>query len=229
MNEFSHPGRREAAVAVAVAVIVLLVAWLVGREDPEAPSGDPTALSSQPGDDLVDLDVAGTAEPCTTGEVLYSQSQKTERGVVPVSIVRTPDGDLRLCDSFGEDSPSVAPVEYADSTHAVRLLSNGRQSYDCDGDRLDGLTISHWLSVSSVVDRAELRFVIDDAAGPWFSSKAKNDFLHLHGWLGKQNPGAVVAVQIRVLDAAGDVVPQTVLPTSPQTVSGCAGGGIQLG
>ena len=247
-NDFGlrHPGRREAAVAVAVACLVVLVSWLGSRgggDKAPAPSDTPTALSSSPQNGVVNLDVSPDVTPdeveaCLTPEfashsdeveVLYAERQRTETGDQPVLVLRNGADELRLCDSFGGSAPSVAPVQYADAAHPVRFLSNGRQSWDCDGTRLTGFTISHWLSVNDVVDRVDLRFVSDGVTGPWYVSQAQNGFVHAHGWLREQTPEAKVAIEVRILDSAGSVVPQSTMPTEPQPVEACAGRGAELG
>jgi len=231
-----HPGRREAVVAVAVAWLVLFFAWLSSRDDDNGSSTGLGALASSPGDSIVKIDVSrdvtdAQIEACSPGEteVLYSAVQKTESGDQSVLVLRTESGDLRLCDSFGSDAPSVAPLTYADAAHPVTFLSNGRQAWDCDGTRLAGFAISHWLSVNDAVDRVELRFVIDGATGPWFSSDAQHGIVHVHAWLSQQNAGANVAVQARVLDARGHLVPQSTLPTEPQPIMGCNDSTVQVG
>jgi hypothetical protein len=232
-----HPGRREAAVAVLVALLLILVSWLVSSSSGDGRSSDSLgALAGSSSDSVVDLDVSADVSgaqvaACSpdAAKVLYAEVQKTAAGDQPVLVVREKSGDLRLCDSFGGDAPSVAPVRYADGGHPVTLLSNGRQAWDCDGTRLAGFAISHWLSVDSAVRRVELRFLIDGATGPWFSARAQGGLVHVHGWLSQQNDGAAVQVQLRVIGAAGHPVPQSAVPTKPQHVRGCAKGGIQLG
>jgi hypothetical protein len=245
MNEVGHPGRREAVVALAVACVLVLVSWLSARggDKPATPVGDLTSQTSSPNDSVVNIDLYPTVteaqvQACLTStfattvadaQVLYAEVQKTEGAPVPVLVLRNKAGELRLCDSFGGDAPSVAPVEYADAAHAVRLLSNGRQAWDCDGTRLAGFTISHWLSVSDSVDRVELRFLVDGTSSPWFSTQAQRGFVHLRGWLGEQIAGATITVQTKVLDKAGNPVPQDALPTTPQPLTGCEHGPVQIG
>ena len=224
-------------MAIVVACLVLFFAWLSGRDDDNNGSGTGLgALASSPADSVVKIDVShdvtdAQIKACSPGDtqVLYAAVQKTESGDKPVLVLRTESGDLRLCDSFGSDAPSVAPLTYADAAHPVTFLSNGRQAWDCDGSRLAGFAISHWLSVDDPVDRVELRFVIDGATGPWFSSSAQHGFVHVHAWLSQQNAGARVAVQVRVLDAHGNAVPQSALPTEPQPIVGCNDNPIQVG
>ncbi len=231
-----HPGRREAAVAIAVASVLILASWLAGHlgDDPK-PSGDLTSLASSPDDSVVDLDLPGEvtaaeAAACLSdATTLYSSVQKTATGSTPALVMRGADDELRLCDSFGPDSPSVAPVELADAEHPVRLLSNGRQSWECDGTRLSSFRVSHWLSVADPVARVDLRFLIDGASGRWFSAKAIDGFVHPQAWLSEQNSGASVQLQVRVLDASGAAVAQDALPTTPQPISSCDGGDVQIG
>lgn len=222
---------------------MVVVSWVASHagDDPK-PSGT-GSLASSPEESRVELDVSPVVTPaeveqCLTRrfatdvadvEVLYSAVQKSEKGDVPVLVLRNQLGELRLCDSFGGDAPSVVPVQLADDATPVQYLSNGRQSWDCDGTRLSAFAISHWLSVGNVVDRVDLRFIIDGATRPWFSAAADQGFAHVHGWLSEQNDGATVAVQVRVLSSDGEVVPQETIPTEPQSITGCNGGDIDLG
>jgi hypothetical protein len=241
--DLRHPGRREAAVAIAVAVLLVAVSWLAARGPDDPAKGDLTSLASQSDDSIIRLDQSGDVTPsqvrqcidatfassADSVDTLYAVQQLSQAGKTPVLVLRNDAGELRLCDSFGGDAPSVAPVQLAGARRAVRLLSNGRQAFDCDGTRLSGLAVSHWLSVNDSVDRAEIRFLIDGVNSPWFSAKAKGGFVHVHGWIDEQSAGAQVSVQTRVLDAAGAAVPQKALPTEPQPVTSCTGGDVQLG
>jgi hypothetical protein len=247
MNDLGHPGRREAVVALAVACVLVLVSWLVSRGSGSADEhkgGEPASLASQDNDSVVDIDLSPdvtTAEldACLTNtfgkdaagvSVLYAEVQKTESGQASVLVLRNKAGELRLCDSFGADSPAVLPVKYADAGHAVRLLTNGRQAWECDGTRLAGFTVSDWLSVGTVVDTVAVRFLVNGASSPWYTTKAQHGFVHVHGWLAGQNVGAKVTMQTRIDDKAGHAVHQDALPTHPTPITGCAGGGdIQIG
>lgn len=230
-----HPGRREAGVAIAVALLLVLVSWLASRVGDDSSGGGLTSVASSPDDPVVAIDQPGqvtTAQAIAclqNGTTLYSSVQQTATGATAVVIRRGEDGELRLCDSSGQDSPSVAAVELADAADPVRLLSNGRQSWECEGDRLTSFQISHWLSVAAPVDRVQLRFLVDRVAGPWFSARAIDGFVHAHAWLGEQGSGAVVQVQTRVLDAGGATVAQDALPAGPQPVTGCQGGDVEIG
>ncbi|HET7735923.1 MAG TPA: hypothetical protein VFK52_08125 [Nocardioidaceae bacterium] len=241
-NELRHLGRREAIVAVAVACLVLLVSWVAGRSVTEAET--PAAgLSSSPTPDAVTpLDVddqvtddqirscltRGFAPSLADVDVLYSTIQKTETGTAPVMILRNADGDLRLCDANGGDYPSQLPITYADSDTPIRHLTNGRMGWNCEGQAIEEFTVTRWFSVAPAVDRVELRFVVDGAAGRWFSAKAEDGFVHVHGWLNQQQAEAAVHLQVRVLDAQGDDVPQTELATTPQPVMACDGSDVEI-
>jgi hypothetical protein len=235
-------GRREAAVAVATALVLLLVGWLAGRGPGPSRSDDRGSLSAGAaavGD--IDLDVSDEVtkeqiRSCLTGSfaagdvtVLYARVQQTSTGTVPVLVLRNTRGTLRLCDSFGADAPAQAPVTYADERHPVRFLTNGRQAWDCTGSRLSSYVASQWLSVSPDVARVDTRFVVDGEPGPWFSTSAQNGLVHLLAWLGEPQDGAAVSAEFRVLDGTGDVVPQRTLPTNPEPVPVCTGGDVQIG
>ncbi|HSV39442.1 MAG TPA: hypothetical protein VLI04_11850 [Nocardioidaceae bacterium] len=238
-----HPGRREAAVATAVAVLLVMVSWLAGQFG-DGNQGPSAGLAASSGADVNELDVPGGevteddiracltrpfARSLTEVSVLYSSMQLVEGGEVPVLILRNTSDELRLCDVNGGDHPSVAPIEYADEGTPVRYLSNGRMTWDCDGTKLSGFNVTQWYSVAPVVARAELRFIIDGTTGPWFSARAQGGFVHVHGWLGEQNDGAKVQLESRVLDENGAVVAQSEVPTDPQPVMDCDGRSIQIG
>ena len=236
-----HPGPREAAAAIAVAGLVVLVSWLTsefggGNESPRAD------LAASPSADVRSIDVSGEVTEADIAAclsrpfalsvddvtVLYSTVQQVEDGTSPVMVLRNESGELRLCDSFGGDAPSVAPIEYADAKHPVQYLSNGRMAWRCDGTKLTAFRVTHWYSVDDVVDRAELRFIIDGVEGPWFSAQPENGFVHVHGWLSEQQDGAKVQVQSRLLDAQGGTVAQSKVPTTPQPVNDCDGHDIEI-
>ena len=241
-NELRHLGRREAIVAVAVACLVLLVSWVASRSvaQRDTPAAD---LAASPTPDTVTaLDVDGEVTDdqirgCLTRgfapsladvEVLYSTIQKTETGTSPVMVLRNSEGDLRLCDANGGDYPSQLPIEYADAAHPIRHLTNGRMGWDCNGSQLNAFNVTRWFSVAPGVDRVELRFVVDAAAGPWFSAKAEDGFVHVHGWLNQQQADAAVHLQVRVLDAEGGNVPQAEIATAPQPVMSCDGNDVEI-
>jgi len=229
-----HPGRREAAGALVVAAVLILVSWLAG---PDGASRDVSTLVSA-SREVVDLDVPGSVttqqiEQCLTPAfaggtddvtVLYGRVQHSEAGDVAALVLRNDTGDLRLCDSFGPDSPARAPLVRASGREPVRYLTNGRKAWECDGARLDGFVASQWLSVARSVARAELRFVLDGQQGPRFRAQAHDGFVHLHGWLGEQPAGVRVSLQQRTFDSAGRVVTQR-----SEQVSACTGGDMQVG
>jgi len=237
-----HPGRREAAVAAAVAALLVMVSWLAGQLGDGNQTPD-AGLAASVGADVNELDVAATVtdddiRACLTRpfarsldevSVLYSTVQLVEGGQTPVLILENTTGELRLCDVNGGDAPSMAPVELANAGTPVRYLSNGRMTWDCDGTKLSGFQVTNWYSVAPVVDRAELRFIIDGTTGPWFSARAQGGFVRVHGWLGEQTDGAKVKLESRLLDANGDAVAQTEVPTDPQPIMACDGRSIQIG
>jgi hypothetical protein len=234
---FRNPGRMEAAAAVIAAGLVVLVSWLAGQGFATDSPRDFSTLVSASGETIA-LDVSGTVtadqvERCLMPTfarrvddvtVLYGQVQRSEAGDVAALILRNDEGDLRLCDSFGGTSPSSTPVVLASAREPVRYLTNTRQSWNCDGSRLAGFTVSQWLSVTGRVGGADLRFVVDGEPGPWLRTDAHGGFVHLHGWLGDQGAGARIRLQMRVLDGLGGVVMRQAVP-----VSACTGGDVQLG
>jgi hypothetical protein len=241
-SELRHLGRREAIVAVTVACLVLLVSWIASQSVTQTET--PTAgLSSSPTPEVVTaLDVDGEVtddqiRSCLTRgfapsladvEVLYSTIQKSETGTSPVLILRNADGDLRLCDANGGDYPSQLPITYADATTPIRHLTNGRMGWNCEGTTIESFTVTRWFSVAPVVDRVELRFVVDGDAGAWFSAKAEDGFVHVHGWLNQQQAEAAVHLQVRVLDAEDNNVPQAEIATAPQPVMACDGSDVEI-
>ena len=232
-----HPGRREAAVAMAAAAVLLLVAWVADQGEAAGRARAATTLVSA-GDGTVDLDLPGTVTraqiaPCLTPAfargaddvtVLYGRFQRTEGDDAVALVLRNDADDLRVCDSFGPDSPAIAPTVLASPREPVRFLTNGRRAWDCDGARLDRFIAAEWLSVSRTVAAAELRFVVDGHPGPWFHAESHGGLIHLYGWLGAQPAGARVEQQVRILRDRAEVVRRSAAPVSP-----CTGGDAQLG
>ncbi|QNN54068.1 hypothetical protein [Nocardioides mesophilus] len=173
--------------------------------------------------------LAGFATDPTAVQVRYGMQQRSATGSTPVLVLENADGDLLLCDAFGSDRPAQLPVPAASEDRPVAFLSSGRSAWDCDGDAVTGYTSSTWLAVSGAVARVEQRYVVDGAAGPWFTTAPHDGIAHLQTWLGPQPAGTALEVESRVLDAAGDPVPQSTLPAGPAPLTGCAGGDAQIG
>jgi len=236
-------GRKEAAVAVAVACLLLLVSWLASNFTGAKEGTELTASGASPDDAVLDIDIspvvsAADVQSCLVDsfatspvdvKVRYSEIQKSERGDYPVLVLENRAGDLRLCDSFGGDRPSVAPLAYADAGKPVTFLSNGRQAWDCNGNTLAGFAVSQWLSVAPAVSRVQMRFVVNHSPGPWFSTEAQKGFAHLHAWLSDEGPGVDLQWQVRVLDSKGALVEQQAFSTEPQALTGCDAGTLDLG
>ena len=231
--------------AIVTVAVVLGVAVLTNRDagSPSAGSGprpEPTVLGEQ----TLDIDLGAVTDPtviagCLTPafatdvaevEVLYAVSQRTSDGNAPSLLLRNADGDLRLCDAAGPDSPGRLPVPAASDTEPVAFVGNGRAAWDCTGRTFDGYTSTLWLAVGPQVDRVQQRFVVDGAEGPWFTTRARAGYAHLQTWLeGPLKKGTRIDVQSRVLDAAGEPVRQSALPTAARPLAGCAGGDAQIG
>jgi hypothetical protein len=245
-----NPGRREAAVAVAVACVLLLVSWAISRlgggiDDSQSPASPPTT-SARPdvgtAQSTINIDdgsvtkaqvraCAGShfAAKHAKVDVLYGVLQQTAIGDSPVIVLRNPAGDIRLCDSFGADRPSTLPIPQATAAAPVAFLSNGRSAWDCDGERIAGFSRTYWLSVAPVVDRVQTRFIVDGVSSPWFSSKAHGGIVHLQAWLGQQDSGVIVQSETKVIDADGQVVAQNAIPSGVRTVDGCHGHDVTVG
>lgn len=248
--------RQHVVIAVAVLAVAALVLGvsairLFGSDSAHRPhaaqlADGPTSGTTDgtgTGSDVeLDVGVAGQAAvaDCVGSDfaadpadvtMMYGVQQRTHAGQTAVLVLRNAAGDLRLCDQYGADSPSQAPVETATADHPVTFLSNGRRDWNCTPDthELRRFTITEWLSVAPQVDTVQLRFVVDGVAGPWFITHAHDGLVHLAGWLdGPQDRGSRVVMEHRVLDAAGDPVAQQALPGS-QKLSGCAAGSAQIG
>lgn len=232
-------GRRKGAVIVAaltVAAVVVGIAAirLPGTSSVSSASSPSVTASADPDASYIDLD-HGPADPaaveaCAAGgftgdpadvEVLYDMVQKSPQSTTPVLILRSPDGDLRLCDLAGGGVPAVLPVPSADPAEPVHFLSNGSAAWDCDGPVLGSYRATTWLAVDEQVDLVQQRFVVDGSPGPWFSTRAVGGYAHLQTWLGPQPEGVEIVAEHRVLDDAGDPVKQSILPER-QPLPGCA-------
>lgn len=237
--------RRVGAVAasvVAVAAVVTGAAALArdGSEPDASPRTSPPAAQEEP---RVDLDLGPVADAdvtaCLSGgfapdagsvDVLYGVQQRSADGSAPVLLLRNASGELRLCDVAGPDSPAQLPLPEATSDEPVAFLTNGRKAWSCDGATVDGYTSSTWLTVGPAVATVQERFWVDGVPGPWFSSEAQDGYAHLQTWLDGPLPqGTELGVQHRVLDADGEPVAQSALPTGTQLLPGCTDGDVQIG
>ncbi len=246
--EVSARRRRTSAIAVAsLAVAAIAVGAAVasrGGDTPQATPSDSAALSAGAEEPTLDLDLGSVsgeaavrgclapdfAEDPSTVDVLYGMRQRAAVDESPVLLLRNDAGELQMCDMTGPDRPAQVPVPRATAGEPVVFLSNGRADWQCTDTRLDGFTSTTWLSVAPVVDRVQQRFVVDGGPGPWFTTRAAGGFAHLQTWL--DGPVAVTAsieVETRVLDAAGDPVPQSAIPENAELLPSCAGDDVQIG
>ena len=238
-----HVGAVMAAI-VAVAV-VLGVAALVNRgADAPTTAGTPGQQPTVLGEQTLDIDLGDVTDPTAIADclprelaedvsdvdVLYGVQQRTSDGSAPTLLLRNAAGRVRLCDAAGPDNAAQMPAPTANDSEPVVTLGNGQASWDCTGRTLERYTATSWLAVGPQVDRVQQRFVVDGVEGPWFTTRAQGGYAHLQTWLdGPLKKRARIAVQNRVLDAAGQVVEQSTLPTVPQPLAGCAGGDAQIG
>jgi len=233
------------AVLAAVAVGAIVIGGAAAQnvfadQDSDAGARDTSGPTQEAGAAAaldLDLDIgpvedpAAAAEEClgekaSSPQVLYSVLQKTESGDVPVLILEDADGDLAFCDVAGIDHPAVVPVPTATEADPVTFLTNGRLSWDCDGKTLQRHTSTTWLSVTDEVAEVQQRFWVDGEAGPWFTTAPQDGYAHLQTWLTGPLPDkADLQMEQRVLDAAGEPVTQSTLPTGKQPLAGCSGGG----
>lgn len=220
------------AVAAAVLVTVGVTAGLgrrTGGHDTAAPaSSTATGPSADPADVAACLVPDFATDPAEV-TVVYSQLQQAPRGTTPVMVLRNAAGEIRLCDLFGGDNPAVAPPGRATTAEPVAFYASGRRDWDCAGRALHRFTLSEWLSVADPVRTVRLRFVVDGAARPWFSTSAVDGLAHLQAWLdGPVDPHTHVLLQQQALDAGGTRIAQSALPAS-QRLPGCQGGSAQIG
>lgn len=186
------------------------------------PSGDPAAVAACLGD--------GFAETPDQVTVLYGVLQQTRTGSAPSLLLQNEAGDYRMCDMFGATAPSGQPVKLANEKKPVTYLTNNLQSWNCDGAVLDDFEMSQWLSVSSKVDRVQLRFSVQGKAQPWFTTKASNGVVHMQAWLdGPVGRTHKISMQQRVLDSSGKVVKQSAIPTGQQSLANCRTGSVVIG
>lgn len=228
-------------IVVLVAAVVLGVGSLRATTGSDPGAERPGAVVQTSTEPVTDLDLGPTtpddvtaclASGFATGpaevEVLYGVRQRRLGGSSPVLVLRNAAGSIRLCDQFGGDSPSQAPVPTASAEDPVVFLSNGRAQWSCaDSTRvLDRLQKSTWLGVSPAVATVQQRYWVDGVPGRWFQTHARHGFVHLQSWLEGPQPATVkLAEQYRVLDKQGDAVRQSALPTRRSHLPGCSAGG----
>lgn len=232
-------------VAALVVTASLLQTLAQNRDDgaTSSPQAQQASSSSTPDPapgptfavDVGQLDSPTTAPGCLTPgfasdparvDVLYGVLQRRPGGSSPVYVVRNENGAVRLCDQFGADRSSQDPLPTVSDERPIAFLSNGRSSWQCDGERLRRLHTTSWLLVSPEISTLQQRFYVDGRPGPWFTTRAQSGLAHLQAWLNGPEPaGTKYAVQYRALDASGHEVSQSVLPTQRQAMPGCAGDG----
>jgi hypothetical protein len=240
MRTYQPVRRRGVVAAVAAALAVTGLAACGNASDPETtPVPEPTVLGEQvfaldlgavPDEEA--LSVCSSPKFAKDGpvEVLYGVRQATEDGAVPVVLLRNDEGDLRLCDVEGPDSPSQYPVPVASEAQPVVFLTNGRAAWDCTGQKLERYTSTTWLAVGPEVATVEQRFVVDGAEGPWFSTEPVDGYAHLQTWeVGPLPKRTDLTVETRVLDAEGEPVPQDALPVGAREVGWCEDGDVEIG
>ena len=245
MRKFADRILPVVSIAALVGALVLGAGMLRslpgGTVAPGAPSASATAQIASGDSSATDLDLAATTADdvtsCLTAgfatevdsvDVLYGVRQRRLGGTSSVLVLRNAAGDVRLCDQFGGDFPSRAPLPTATSTRPVAFLSNGRSSWTCDGSTqvLQKFEQSTWLVVSPAVATVQQRYWVGGVAGPWFVTKAEGGYAHLQTWLEGPEPASTTyAEQFRVLDADGNEVSQDTLPTDQSPLPGCPEGG----
>lgn len=246
MRKSLGPAMPVVAVVAAVTTLVLgssvvtaVSSARLGADQPGMASSDAT-----PGV-TTELDLGQLSDPAAVAaclapgfatdpaavSVLYGVRQRRASGSAPVFVLRNADGVLRLCDATGADVPSQSPLPRLSDAAPIAFLSNGQSTWRCSPDgELQLQEATSWLLVAPSVQTVQQRYWIDGDPGPWFSTRAQSGFVHLHTWLrGPQEAGTRYAVQSRVLDASGAVVPQRALPTDPTSLPGCAAGNAVIG
>lgn len=231
-----------AAAALGVAVAVVGVTALRDAGDPDTIASGPAAEPTVLGEDLLVLDRGSVTDidavrACATKkfagerpvEVLYGVRQLSADGEGPVVVLRNVEGELRLCDDAGPDSPSQFPLPSASEAQPVASL-NARAAWDCTGATLDRYTATIWLVVDDQVDTVRQRLWVDGEPGPWFTTEAVGGFAHVSAWEDGPLPeGTELAAQYEVLDADGGAVAQDALPVEPAEVGWCEDGDVQIG
>jgi hypothetical protein len=232
-----------AVVLVAAVVLGIAVLRNVTQDKDRAESRAASLPAAAPStaDPTIEIDKGATspadvASCLTPGfatsadqvDVLYGQVQSTASGTAPVLVLRNQAGDLRLCDAFGGDTPAEAPVPAASQADPVVFVSNGRSAWSCQGtDKvLKSFSMTTWMAVASDVSTVQQRFFVNGVPGAWFTTSAHDGYAHLQSWLeGPEPASSRYAVEYRVLDASGSVVPQKALPTGKKPLPGCTSGG----
>jgi hypothetical protein len=193
-----------------------------------ADSANALDLGATTADDVVGCLTPGFSTDPSEVDVLYGVQQRRLGGSNPVLVLRNPAGDIRLCDQFGGDSPSEAPLPTASPEDPVVFLSSGRAEWSCQGTSkvLDHFQKSTWLAVSPDVVTVRQRYWVDGSPGRWFDTQVQHGYAHLQTWVeGPMPAGTKFAEEYRVLDAAGNDVRQTALPTQRTPLPGCTTGG----
>lgn len=231
-----------AATALGVALAVVGVTALRDAGDPQSTTGGPADEPTVLGDEALALDrgtlTDGAAvDACSTKrfagpgpvEVLYGVRQLSDDSEGPVVVLRNADGELRLCDAAGPDSPSQAPVPSASDAEPVVFL-NARAAWHCTDSRLDRYSATTWLAVDDQVATVRQRLWVDGEPGPWFVTQSVNGYAHLAAWQDGPLPeGTDLSAQYEVLDGAGTAVAQDALPVEPAEVGWCEDGDVQIG
>ena len=228
-------------VAALVVTASVLQALSEARNDSPTPTPQTQQASSEPTPEpTYQVDVGQLSAPAEAAgclppgfatdpgevDVLYGVLQRSPAGNRPVYVVRNARGAVRLCDQFGADRPSQDPLPTVSDERPIAFLSNGRSSWQCDGETLQRLHTTSWLLTSPEIATLQQRFYVNDRPGPWFTTRTQSGLAHLQAWLAGPGPaGTEYDVQYRALDADGREVPQGVLPTQRQALPGCAGGG----
>lgn len=242
--------RIAAALAAALAVGVVLVGGAAmtgtGTVDPGtvggttgsdvAPAGTPDEmldlrpLTAEDTDEIAECLIPDFASSPADVTVRYGVEQATATGSSPVLVLENADGGLLLCDMEGSDRPAVLPVPSVSAEAPVVFLSNGRTTWDCDGTTLEGLRTTTWLAVSDEVATVRARTWVDGAAGPWFTTAARDGVSHLQTWLTGPRPAdTTLRTETQVLDADGMPVDQDAVPTGPQDLAACTNGDATIG
>lgn len=223
-------------VAVAFAFATLLAMGIIGPSDSEGTSSPATAEGA------LNLDVGEVSEGAVADciadgfagspdEVVvdYESQQLAEEGSSPVLLLRNEEGDVRLCDMFGLNRPAEVPQPVATPATPAVFFTVERQRWQCTDEAWEAYAIGTWLAVTDPVAYGQLRFLVDGRESDWFTSEARNGFVHLQAWLRDPPVGSEILIEVRLLDESGDRVSSEGVEPGPFKALECPGADIEIG
>jgi hypothetical protein len=201
---------------LAVGLVALSGAWGLAAAEKDRVlvplTSDMTVSPEEIGLDATPLDNATATALCGPdgfgdARVLYAQRQVSPIGPAPAILIENERGDWWACDRYGGSAPATFPVPLATAHDPAVPFTTGWRSWDCAGTVLHRLQIGEWFSTAPEVATLRLRFIVEGAPGPWFSTTASDGIAHLQAWLEGDLPaGTSIVLEHEFSDAAGRTV-----------------------